>query len=160
MSVRKYNKDHLKEHAGVRLSAPVKIDAPESDDPLVFWTQDEKDPCEVNLNPFATGQANIPGGGKKKFNPFAGHPELIHQLAPAIEETLLWATKGTVAQYIYSLRVWWRILDAVEAAAATAGQPMRRVEDVRLLTNVHSDFAHRSGMSRHTFNKFRALVDS
>lgn len=159
MSIREYNKDHLKQHAGVTLAAPVRVDAPESGDPLVFWTQHEKEPCEVNLHPFATGQDNHPRGGGNKFIPFAGRPELIRQLAPAIEEALLWAAVGTVLSYLASLRNWWRILDAVEAAAATAGQPMTRVEDVRLLTLFHSDFAHRSGMGSVRFGIFRALVD-
>ena len=69
MSIIEYKKDHLKEHSGITLVARVKIDAPESDDPLVFWTKHEKDPCEVNLNPFATGHENIPGGRKKRGCP-------------------------------------------------------------------------------------------
>lgn len=159
MSIRTYDKDHLKKHAGVALEALVRIEAPKSDDPLVFWTQHEKGPCEVNLHPFATGQASHPRGSGRKFTPFTGRPQLIRQLAPAIEETLLWIGKGSVLQCLNALRDWWRVLDAVEAAAAKAGQPMTRVEDVRLLTNVHKEFAHLSGIRRVPFCKFRALLD-
>lgn len=161
MSIRAYNKDHLKEHAGVTSAAPVRVDAPESGDPLVFWTQHEKEPCEVNLHPFATGQSEArKQGGGWKFTPFAARPRLIHQLAPAIKETLFYAPKPSVAGCLSSLRDWWRILDSVETAAEAAGQPSERVEDVRFLTQVHSEFAHRSGMSRRKFLKFRALVDT
>ena len=158
MSIRKYNKDHLKEHAGVTLTVLVRVDAPESGDPLVFWTQHDKQPCEVNLHPFSTGQDNHPRGGSN-FIPFSGRSELIRQLAPTIEENLLWLAEVSVDSFLNSLRDWWRVLDSVEAAAAIVGQPMARVEDVRLLTQVHRDFAHRSGMSRQSFGKFRSIVD-
>lgn len=156
MSIRTYNKDHLKEHAGVSLAVPVRVDAPESDDPLVFWTKHEKHSGEVNLHPFATGQEK---GSGRQFIPFTGRPELLRQLTPAIEEALSYAPKTTVNGCLNVLREWWRVLDAVEAAAATAGQHMTRVEDVRLLTNVHVEFAHRIGMLRQTFSRFRSLLD-
>lgn len=162
MSIRTYNKDHLKNHARVTLALPVRVDAPESNDPLVFWTQHEKEPCEVNLHPFATGQVNskLATGGGRKFVPFTGRPEMIRQLAPAIEEALSYAAKATVDSCMNSLRDWWRVLDSVEAAAATADQPINRVEDARLLTHVHSEYAHRNGMTRQSFVKFRRLVDT
>lgn len=162
MSIRRYNKDHLKEHAGVTLAAPIRVDSPESGDPLVFWTQHQKEPCEVNLYPLATGQSvtkNRKGGGSK-FIPFTGRPELIRQLVPAIQEALLYAAKATVNRYMNALRDWWRLLDAVEAAAATTGQPFTRVDDVRLLTHVHSEFAYRSAIIRQAFGAFRGLVDT
>lgn len=157
MSIIKYNKDHSKEQSLVKSAVTAKIDAPDSFDALIFWTRHEKDPYEVDLTPLATGQVNKPG--KRRMIPFTGRPELIHQLTPAIQEVLLWAAKATVQGYFDSLRDWWRVLDAVEVAAATAGEPMTRVLDVRLLTNVHSDFAQRNGMNRQTFGKFRSLVD-
>lgn len=162
MSIRTYNKDHLKEHAGVTLAGPVRVDAPESHDPLVFWTKHDEQPCEVNLHPFSTGQerSNVPTGGGRKFIPFTGRPGLIRQLAPAIEEALSYVKSATVDGHMTALRRWWRVLDEVEAAAATAGHPMTRVEDVRLLTQVHSEFAHRNSISRQEFCKFRALVDT
>ena len=162
MSIRTYNKDHLKEHAGVTLPAPARIDHPESDDPLVFWTHHDKEPCDVNLHSFATGQDYKAGGRRngKKFVSFTGRPALIHQLLPVIEEALSYAARATVESYMNTLRFWWRILDAVEVAAAKVGQPMTRVDDVRLLTNVHCEFAHRSCKSFQLFGIFRSLVDS
>jgi hypothetical protein len=159
VSIRNYNKDHLKEHAGVTLVERI-VSAPESNDPLVFWTMHETEPCEVDLHPFATGQDTHPSGGGPKFLPFAGRAELIRQLRPAVEEILLYAAKKTVDAYKNSLRSWWRVIDSVEAAAVTAGQPMTRVEDVRHLTHIYSDFAHRRGMDRHRFCNFRYLVDA
>jgi hypothetical protein len=161
VSIRAYNKDHLKEHAGVMPTALVRIDAPESGDPLVFWTQHEKEPIEVNLQPFASGGQNArPQGGGRKFVSYSARPGLIHQLAPAIEETLLYAAKKTVQSFLTALRDWWRIFDTVEAAAAAANQSIALVDDVRLLTQVHSEFAHRSGMNSHQFRTFRTLADT
>jgi hypothetical protein len=162
VSIRTYNKDHLKEHAGVTQAASVRVEAPQSGDPLVFWTQNENEPCEVNLHPFADGQNDVNSShrGGRKFIPFTGRPELILQLTPAIKESLWFAAKKTVDTYKNALREWWRVLDGVEAAATIANQPMARVEDVRLLTHIHSDFAHRSGLQRQRFSTFRALVDT
>lgn len=156
MSIRSYNKDHLREHASVSLAGPIRLDTPKSDDPLVFWTQHEKHPVEVNLHPFAEGQKE---GNNRRFIPFSGRPELISQLAPAIEESLLYAPIASVYKYLNTLRDWWRILDKVEAVAAMSGQDMARVEDVRLLTNVHAEFAHRNGMRKTSFIVIRRLVD-
>lgn len=46
MSFVEYNKDNLKEHAGVTPAATGGVDAPESGDPLLFWTRHEREPCE------------------------------------------------------------------------------------------------------------------
>lgn len=161
MSIRTYNKDHLKEHAGVALFAPVQIiKAPESGDPLVFWTQHPDENREVNLHPFATGQSIKEITGGKIFIPYSGRPELTLQLAPAIKEALYHAADATVKNYLHVLRASWRVLDAMEAAAAKAGQPMTRIEDVCLLTPVHGEFARRSRMRRSHFGTFRTLVDT
>ena len=162
MSIRTYNKDHLKEHAGVSLATPVRVDAPVSNNPLEFWTKHEKEPCRVNLHSFATGQekSSLKTGGGSKFLPFTGRPELIRQLTPAIEEAVSYSAKSTVNSCMNTLRDWWRLLDAVESAAASAGQPMTRVEDVGLITQIHSEYAHRSRMTRQTFGQFRSLVDT
>lgn len=161
MSIRTYNKDHRKEHAGVSLAAPISIVAPTSDDPMVFWTH-HKEPCEVNLHRFSLGQEKYahPFSGGAKFIPFTGRSQLIRQLVPAIKEALLYTIEGTVDSYMNSLRAWWRVLDKVEAEAEKVNQPMTRVDDVRLLTNIHSAAAHSSGMNRHLFGTFRSLVDS
>lgn len=161
MSLRTYNKDHIKEHAGVSLTVQPHLDNPKSGDSLVFWTKNNKHPCKVDLRPYSTGQtkSNSPTKGGKNFVPFSGRPELIRQLTPAIEEFLAYAPKATVAGAMNTLRDWWRILDSVESAAAEAGQLMTRVEDVRLLTQVHCEWAHRSGMPRQSFGRFRSIVN-
>lgn len=161
MSIRTYKKDHLKQHAGVALVVPVGVNSPESGDPLVFWTQHEKAPSEVNLHPFDTGQekSNHKSGGGFNFTPFTGRPELIRQLTPAIKESLSYAAKPTVANYMHALRSFWRILDQVESAAATSGQKMTRVESVGQLTQMHREYVDRSGMINQMFVKLRGLVD-
>ncbi|BDT58881.1 hypothetical protein MasN3_23750 [Massilia varians] len=107
MSIREYNKDHQKEHAGITPAVLASVDAPESDDPLVFWTKHEKEPCEVNLRPFATGQREArPQGGGRKFALFSARPGLIHQLKPAIEESLMYAPKATVDSYLSSRTIF------------------------------------------------------
>lgn len=160
MSIRKVNKDHLREHAGISLVQSQRILPPTSGNPLVFWTLHPTQPCEVNLTPLALGQAQRKATGGKKFQPFSGRPELIGQMLRSIRESLSYVLPGTAHQTLNVLRQWWRLLDRVEAAAAEAGQTMSRVDDVRLLTPVHAEFAHRSGMNASLFGKFRALVDS
>lgn len=161
MSIRIYKKDHLKQHADVAPVVLVVSNSPESGDPLVFWTQHEKEPHEVNLHPFATGQekSEHKKGGGFNFIPFSGRPELILQLTPAIEESLSYSAKATVKNYMHVLRAFWRILDEVESAAATAGQTMARVESVGQLTQMHLEHVHRSGMAPQMFVKLRSLVD-
>ncbi len=136
--------------------------APQSNDALVYWIQHEDLPYEVNLQSFANGQnkSHHKKGGGRKFKPFSGRPELIQQLAPALREVLSYCTKGTARAYLISLREWWRIMDSVEAAAAAAGHPMKRVDDVRLLTQIHCQAARSSGMNRKIFGTFRTLVDT
>ena len=159
MSILRVNKDHLKEHGGAQLVGMPKMEAPETGDPLVFWTQHPTHPEEVKLHEFATGKSAKSGGGGAEFVPFSGRPELIRQLLPALQEQLTYAASKSVAQMYTALRNWWRILDSVELAAAETGQDMKRVEDVRLLTQVHSEAAHRRTMPRTQFGNFRSLVD-
>lgn len=159
MSIREYNKDHLKEHTGVKSPTLDILVVPESDDPLIFWTRNETYPAQINLHSLATGKAT---GDRCNVNfiPYTGRPDLIRQLAPAIKDFLLAARPKTVDNCISSLRAWWRVLDAVEDAAEKAGKHMARVEDVRQLTIIHSEFAHRNGMGRASFTTFRGIADT
>ena len=159
MSIREYDKDHLKKHAFGVTNTPEALNAPESDDPLIFWTRHETESIQINLHVFASGQ--VKGKTNKgNFTSFTGRPHLINQLAPAIEERLMGARPRTASNWIDSLRGWWRILDAVEAAAEQTGTRIARVEDVRQLTVIHSEFAHRCGMSATAFTLFRTLADT
>lgn len=160
--MRTHDKDHLKEHGGITLAAIARLAPPQSDDILIFWTHHAEHPCEVDLTCFANGQEKTKHkkGGGKKFRSFSGRPGLIRQLCPAIRENLLYATKDTAGVYVYSLREWWRLLDAVEEKAEAQGHPIKRVEDIRLLTHVHSQLAKENGFNRKTFGTFRMLVDT
>lgn len=155
MSIRGYNKDHLPEHAGVALATHEMLAPPDTDDPLRFWTQHPRENILVDLHIFAEGQSEKPISAGAWSGPFSGRPGLIRQLAPVIQAELLGTAELTAREAIKSLRAWWRLLDAVESAAKDAGQTMARVEDVRLLTDMHREAAHRSGMRRTTFNTLR-----
>lgn len=158
MSIRKYKKDHLKEHSGLDSTLPDVVAAPESDDPLIFWTKHETDSHQVNLREFADGMDR----GKKgtvNFIPFSGRPHLIEQLTPSLKDHLLGARPRTAGNLITTLRAWWRVFDQVEAAADRTGMAFIRLEDVRQLTAIHAEFAYRSGMSAMLFSMFRTLAD-
>lgn len=159
MSIIGVNKDHLREHAGVKLVPSAGVKTPEISDPLVFWTLHPTHPVEVDLNEFAEGKAKKSAHGGKEFVPFRGRPMLTHQLFPALHEALLYATEGSVNQCLTALRHWWRIFDAVEAAAARIGQNNARVEEVQHVSQVHAEAAHRSGMRRTHFGIFRRALD-
>jgi hypothetical protein len=153
MSIRRYEKDHLREHAGVELAMQQSISPPEPEDTLCFWTLHETENTLADLRIFAQGESG------KRVTHFSGRPHLIRQLTPAIRAGLLGLRRGSVKTYLNTLRVWWRILDVVEAAAADTGQPMDRVEDVRQLTEVHCQMAHRSGMRNGNFSLFRTFAN-
>lgn len=159
MSIRSYNKNHLPEHAGVALATHEMLEPPDTNDPLRFWTQHPRENTLVDLHIFAKGQLVRPIPAGTWSGPFSGRPGLIHQLAPIIQAELLGSSTFTVHQAIRSLRAWWRLLDAVESAAKDTGQAMERVNDVRLLTDMHREEAHRSGMRRTTFNTLRRYAD-
>lgn len=146
MSIRKNNKDHLKEHARVELVTPELLTLPNHENPLKFWTHHSTENTLVDLTVFANGDLK-----PQHKAPFTGRPQLILQLVPAIEAVTVGLTKASVQQINPTLRTWWRLLDTVEQAAAKVGQPMNRVEDVRQLTHVHHDFVVRSKMGKGQF---------
>ena len=158
MSIRKYNKDHLKERSGLDFDTFDVLDAPVSDDPLIFWTKHETDSHQINLHEFAQGKLRG-NANTVNFTPFSGRPNLIAQLAPGINDHLLGARPRTASNWITALRAWWRVLDEVEAAAGQTGMHVTRLEDVRQLTAIHAEFAHRCGMSAMSFTLFRTLAD-
>ena len=154
MSIRNINKDHLKEHAGVNLVNLDLLALPDHKDPLKFWTHHEKENMLVDLTVFAEGTIESPPTNGAQGVPFTGRPQLIRQLAPAIEAVCVGAARLSVRHTRSALRAWWRLFDAVEHMAANVGQPMDRVEDVRQLTRVHLDFVHRSRMRNTAFHCF------
>lgn len=160
MSIRNISKDHLREHAGIELLTHEHLPLPDHEDPLKFWTHHRTENTLVDLSVFAEGVIERRRAGGIWSGPFSGRPKLISQLAPALEATLFGCTRETVNQHINHLRGWWRLLDAVEQAAARVGQAMDRVEDVRQLTRVHLDFAHRSRMRRARFYQFYTAANT
>lgn len=160
MSIRNINKDHLREHAGVELVTPEHLPLPDHEDPLKFWTYHETENTLIDLTVFAEGELKRPSTTGNWGGPFTGRPKLIHQLAPAFEEACFGCASRSVAQYMKSLRNWWRLFDGVELAAAQVGQPTGRVEDVRQLTRVHLDFAHRRKIERNSFYLFNRVVNA
>src|SRR5574340_1238300 len=104
MSIDKKNKDHLKEHAGVALAVPVI--ASKSDDPLRFWTNHPTEGTLVDLHPFADGEFKNPHpkGAGTWGGPFTGRPQLIAELAPALEARCAMIGSDSVKAYTVSLR--------------------------------------------------------
>lgn len=162
MSLREVNKDHLSEHVSLEI-VETWLPLPDHLDPLKFWTEHRTENLLVDLTVFATGET-AKQQDKRHAGPFTGRPKLIHQIAPAINASLAGAPKSTVENQQSALRIWWRLLDAVEYDAALAGQAMSRVEDVRQLTEVHASYARgdtgRSRVTRIVFGTFMKLVNA
>ena len=162
MSIRHYEKDHLKAHAGVELTTQESPTPPEHGDPLKFWTQHPTENMLVDLTLFYEGEFERPRGATEKQwrGPFTGRPQLIRQLAPTIKEISFGYSNESVRSLYGAFRAWWRLLDAVENEATKLGQSMSRVEDVRLLQPMHFEFAHRSRMRQPKFNLFLTCANS
>lgn len=157
MSIREYNKDQLGKHKYLDL-APMPLQAPIQEDPLLFWTEHPTENFFVDLRPFRDGVFEKPVSGTW-VGPYSGRPNLIWQLAPVLQASMIGLTSATAGNQLNSLRRWWRVLDTVEEAAAKADQPMDRVDDVRQLTEIHRQWAHASGMNRMQFQNFLQKVN-
>ena len=162
MSIRYYEKDHLKEHAGVELATLEPPALPNHLDQLKFWTEHPTENILIDLTLFAEGEYERPRGAtvKQWRGPFTGRPQLIRQMAPTIKEICFGYSDESVRSLYAAFRAWWRLLDAVENEAAEQGQPMTRVEDVGLLQPMHAEFAHRSRMRQPKFNLFLTCANS
>lgn len=161
MSIDKKNKDHLKEHAGVTLIAPMHL--PRSDDPLCFSTNHPTETTFVDLHPFADGEFKNPHPLSKlgKWGgPFTGRPKLIAELAPALEARCALLSNGSVKNYTVSLRAWWRFFDAFESNPLPGGgQQIARVESIAHLEELHEIAAIRHGISSNNFKTFLCIVN-
>lgn len=156
MSIRNQNKDHLREHGGVDLVAPVL--APASDDPLRFWTDHPTEPTLVDLRVFADGQYEKLNNGKWS-GPFSGRPALIAELNLAIQARLTLATASTCRSYIAALRMFWRAFDQMEATTTVDGYTVERLTSVAGLTHLHEAVAHRAGIDAQRFRVFVTCAD-
>lgn len=122
---------------------------------LRFRTQHPTKPTDVDLTVFATGQVKGRGRGRLHNGPFKGRPELIEQLAPAIEDRLSPLAAKSVFQHLHALRTWWRLMDAIEREMPIA-QP---VASVAHLSDLHRQRAMDDGMSRLPFGNFLLHVN-
>lgn len=159
MSIRNNDKDHLKELGGIELVDAAL--ASRSDDPLRFWTQHPTENTLVDLHVFSDGETENPNptGGGTWAGPFAGRPELIAGLVPAIQARLTLATAATRLGYTNALRAFWRAFDQLEATTAPDGRTVERLTSVENLTHVHETASHRAGISSTAFGRFVCLVD-
>lgn len=153
MSIRpKKKRDHLKALAQPLVEVPVK---PADEHPLLFLTKHPDKAFLVDLRPFSTGETHKSGNtGGRWEGPFTARPVLILQLAAALKDRLCALSEKAVIAYLNSLRGWWRLLDAAEAA----GEPI--VSSVAQLTNVHKQLAYDRGMLRVPFTLFLSIVNS
>lgn len=159
MSVRNKSKDHLKQHGGAELVETAL--APQSDDPLRFWTQHPTENTIVDLYVFAHGESKNPrsNGSGSWSGPFLGRPELIMELAPAIQARLSLAAASTCQNYTSALRSVWRMLDLLEAATAADGRFVERLTSVKDLTYLHEAAAHRAAIDSVRFSIFLRIAD-
>lgn len=114
VSIKNKNKDHLKDHGSVELLVPTN--APTSDDPLRFWTGHPTENFLVDLHEFADGATKTgnPTGGGEWAGAFSGRPELIAEIAPAIQARLTLMTTLTAKSWQVTLRKFWRMCDELE----------------------------------------------
>lgn len=159
MSIREYDKDHLRKPKVVDLAPSLPLQGPAQEDPLVFWTEHPSENALVDLRGFRDGVYEPPPRCVKWNGPYTGRLGLISQLAPAVEASLTGLAKKSADALVFSLRAWWRVLDAVENAAEQANHPMDRVEDVRQLTEAHRQWAYEHGMQRKSFRYFVAQAN-
>lgn len=160
MSIGKKNKNHLKGHGGVKLIAPIL--APMSDDPLKFWTGHPTENIHVDLNSFAQGELENPRPFGKGYwaGPFTGRPQLVAELAPALQARFTLASSHTVGSYLTALRAWWRFFDSIENTSAADGRRLACVESVADLNELHEAAARRSGMNAFYFNYILSIFNA
>lgn len=160
MTIRNKNKDHLKVHGGVELVVPAV--APSSDDPLCFWTGHLTENHLVNLHEFADGasESNRPNGGGSWSGAFSGRPELIAELAQAIEAQLALKTKVTCVNTLAALRKFWRTCDQLESTVTKDGQTLNSLTSVRNLTHLHETAMHRAKFERVRFGTVLNILNN
>ncbi|HEX6881130.1 MAG TPA: hypothetical protein VF135_12245, partial [Terriglobales bacterium] len=161
MSIGKKKKDHLNLHSDVALATSTI--STKSDDPLRFWTNHSTENKLIDLHLFANGEFENPHpNGPNTGNwggPFTGRPQLIAELAPAIEARTAFLSALTARNFSSTLRAWWRLFDAVESISLLDGQKIARVESVMDLNELHEAAAHKRGMAPQHFRRFLSLAN-
>lgn len=156
MSIKNKSKDHLVEHGGIELVEPVL--APQSDDPLRFWTDHPTESVLVDLHVFADGESENPGTAPWA-GPFTGRPELIAELAPALKARLMFAAPGTCSNHTFALRSFWRAFDQLESTRTHEGHSIQRLTTVRDLTHLHEIAAHSAAIDSTRFSNFLTVAN-
>lgn len=158
MSIGKKNKDHLEKHASVSAEGGELPEPPKSDDPLYFWTNHPTENYAVNLRPFANGVFENPHPSGKNAGmwkgTYSGRPNLIAELAPAIQASLTLLGRSRAIAFESTLRAWWRLFDSYENTTLANGQSPPRVEVVADLNELHETFAHQQRISTENFRTF------
>lgn len=159
---RKKNKDHL-DTSPIHL-ATKSVLAPEGlNSGLVWWTSHPHDHCLVDLRFLATGEQERKSklGTRVGFwgGPFTGRPHLIAELEATLRRRTQKASSATVEHFLSALRIWWRLFDEIESASKHAGIVVRRTESVLDLDDAHYLAAHRIGIARNNFGRFRSLAN-
>lgn len=159
MSIKNKNKDNLKDHGGVELVAPAV--APTSDDPLRFWTSHPTENFLIDLHEFADGASitGNPNGGGSWAGAFSARPELIAELAPAIEARLMLASSHTCTSYLSAIRKFWRACDELESTVTPNGRSVDRLSSVRGLTHLHEAVMHRAKFHRSQNGRVRVILN-
>jgi hypothetical protein len=147
-------KDHLREQAQA-LTLVAEPARPVFEEPLRFVTAHPNKPTLVDLRALATGQDDIRTKGTLWKGPYSGRPELIAEMAPAIQDHLLPLAEKSVALFMNALRTWWRLFDALEATLA----PGTVLKSTAQLTEVHRQRALDQGMDRLTYGNFLLLAN-
>jgi hypothetical protein len=116
MSIRNKSKDHLKEHAGVALVAP--IEPPQSDDPLKFRTGHPTESTLVEPACVCRWSSRKSAIRMEKEDGQEISRAVLNsllELAPAIQARLTLATKNTCVYYLKAMRKLWRVFDKLES---------------------------------------------
>lgn len=159
---RKKNKDHL-DTGSVYLATKSILAPKELNSGLAWWTSHPNDPCLVDVRFLATGERERKSklGARVGFwgGPFTGRPHLIAELEPTLRKRTQKASSATVEHFLSALRIWWRLFDEIESASKLAGIAIRRTESVLDLDDSHYLAAHRFGIARNNFGRFRSLAN-
>ncbi len=159
MSIRsnKNSKNQLPRFATIALVTEPQSATPRMlESELCFYTSHDKKPCFVDLTIFRDGEKICSNNSGLWHGPFRGRAELIEELEPAFRDQVSPLAESSVNNNLFTLRYWWRIFDAVEAADSS----IQIVTSTAHLSDIHRQYAIDSGMSRAHFNIFVRLVNT
>lgn len=160
MTLRKVSKDHQTP----RLAELALVDSrgylQHTGSPLKFWTQHATKPFLVDLTDLEVGQERPkkPGLEDRWLGSYSGRPSLIHELLPAIQEKLMWASEKTCRGCVADLKLWWRLFDEMETTTNTPELVFAPTKSVTDLTHLHQQLAVQR-FSPGTFSAFRSIAD-